>query len=418
MIRSEHSIVQYDFQRMVVRPDRLHRSTDADYLPAAKQMLRIYRDGIGSARQALHGRIESCLNRLSGCPPRRIAAFCKLLDDQSEYHSDRKAVLQLRRQVFDFAADRHPIVEHREGIFDNEIQQVRSELAAALGRPWPEIEADLFRDVLELQRLEKFDSSLTPAQLLAAYNVAQTQAALYRATRVRIDASEDFKTIIRHAKLAGLMHRIDLVSSAKHPRYRFIFDGPQTVLRQSTRYGIRFAALAAKLLALKGWHLTAEVLGPRKQRFRMDLSPADGLTSTLNAPDAFDSSLEAEVDAAWQKAPIEGWIWQRESQLLVRGQSVMTPDFSLYNQQRNLLVYVEVIGFWTPEYLEEKSRRLKEFATLLPTGSRPVETPRWLLIVAKQQEADLQQRFADLQLPIIGFDKKTKPKSWIDAIDG
>ncbi|QDV40703.1 hypothetical protein Enr13x_05390 [Stieleria neptunia] len=417
MIRSEHSIVHYDFQRMIVRPDRLRRGTDADYLPAAKQMLRIYRDGIGDPRQVLHSRIETCLSRLSGCPPRRIAAFCKLLDDQSEFPSNRNAALHLRRQVFDFAADRHPIVEHREGIFDHELQQVRSDLANAIGRPWPEIEADLFCDVLELQRLKSFESQWTPPQLLSAYNVAQTQAALYRATRVRIDATDDFKTIVRHAKLAGLMHRIDRVSSAGQPRYRFIFDGPQSTLRQSTRYGVRFAALAAKLLACRGWHLTAEILGPRKQRFRMELSPADGLTGALSTPDAFDSSLEAEVDAAWQKAPVDGWTWQRESQLLVRGQSVMTPDFSLHHSARNLLVYVEVIGFWTPEYLEEKCRRLKEFAVATPADSRPAETTKWLLIVSKQQERDLRQRFAELSLPIVGFDKQTKPQSWIDAID-
>ncbi|QDV85131.1 DUF790 family protein [Planctomycetes bacterium TBK1r] len=416
MIRSEHSIVHYDFQRMIVRPDRLRRGTDADYVAAAKQMLRIYRDGIGDPRQVLHGRIETCLNRLSGCPPRRIAAFCKLLDDQSEYLSNRKAALQLRRQVFDFAADRHPIVEHREGIFDHDVHQVRSELAKELGRTWPEIEADLFSDVLELQRLQAFDSEWTPQQLLSAYNVAQTQAALYRATRVRIDATDDLKTIVRHAKLAGLMHRIDLIWSAEQPRYRFIFDGPQSSLRQSTRYGVRFAALAAKLLACRGWHMTAEILGPRKQRFRMELSPADGLSAALSAPDAFDSSLEADVDAAWQKAPVEGWTWKRESLLLVRGQTVMTPDFTLHHQQRGLLVYVEVVGFWTPEYLEEKCCRLQEFAGMTPSEGHAGDTVKWLLIVSGKIESNLREGLADLQLPMVSFDTSASPQTWIDAI--
>ncbi len=416
MIRSEHSIVHYDFQRMIVHPDRLRRGTDADYVPAAKQMLRIYREGIGDQRQVLHGRIETCLTRLSGCPPRRIAAFCKLLDDQSEYLSNRKAALQLRRRVFDFAADRHPIVEHREGIFDHDVHQVRSDLAKELGRTWPEIEADLFSDVLELQRLKAFHSEWTPQQLLSAYNVAQTQAALYRATRVRIDANDDLKTIVRHAKLAGLMHRIDLISSAEQPRYRFIFDGPQSSLRQSTRYGVRFASLAAKLLACRGWHMTAEILGPRKQRFRMELSPADGLVAGLPPPETFDSALESEVDAVWRKAPVKGWTWQRESQLLVRGQSVMTPDFSLYDQRRDRLIYVEVVGFWTPEYLAEKARRLREFAGDHQADQQPARAVRWLLIVPKELKPEQRSQLDDLAIPIVRFDKKSNPQDWIDAV--
>lgn len=415
MIRSEHCIVEFDFQRFIVQPDRLRRASDADYLTAAEQMLRIYRDGIGDQRQTLHARIESCLNRLSGCPPRRIAAFCKLLDDQSEYHSDRKAAVELRRRVFEFAADRHPIVEVREGIFDQELHQVRSDLAHALGRTWPDIEANLFGDVLELQRLKSFDPECNASQLLSRYNVAQTQAALYRATRARIDTTDDFKTIIKHAKLAGLMHRIDLISVAGRRGYRFTLDGPQTTLRQSTRYGIRFAALVPKLLACRGWQLTAEILGPRQQRFRLDLSPRDGLVALHDAPDEFDSSLESDVDAAWNRAPADGWVWQRESELLVRGQTVMTPDFTLRHADRNLLIYVEVVGFWTPEYLAEKARRLRQFASSADAGKQSTQTVRWLLVLSKDLHREGRQPLGALELPMIQFDKKSSPQTWIDA---
>ncbi|MCA9136431.1 MAG: DUF790 family protein [Planctomycetales bacterium] len=423
MIRSEHSLVEYDFQRLAIRPDRLRRGADADYLIAAKQMLQIYRRGIGQQRNVLHGRVEQCLLRLPACPPRRIAAFCKLLDDHSEYESKRGAAFDLRRKVFDLASQYHPIVEHREGIFDHELQLVRAKVAEAIGMPWPEIENKLFGDVIELQKLNSFGDKLTAAELLSIYNVAQTQAALYRATRVRIDATEDFKTIVKHAKLAGLMHRIDRIDSGGKRGYRFVLDGPQASLRETTRYGIRFASLVPKLLACRGWHMTAEVLGPRKQKFRMELSPADGLRSVLAPPDDFDSTLESDVDAAWCKAGIDGWDWQRESELLVEGQTVMTPDFTLYNSRRNVLIYVEVVGFWTPEYLDEKCQRLRQFMAQADlgqqsgrSGKRSGKTVKWLLVVSKQVNSDQQKQLAELKIPIVCFDKKSDPQSWIDAV--
>jgi predicted nuclease of restriction endonuclease-like RecB superfamily len=417
MIRSEHSIVEYDFQRLIVVADRLHRSADADHVPAAKRMLRIYRDGIGDRREELHGRVEACLGQLAACPPRRIAAFCKLLDDQSQYESKRRHAADLRRRVFELAADRHPIVETREGIFDHELHQTQREIAQTIGRSWPEIEASLFSDVLELQRLESFDCDLEPEQLLSLYNLAQTQAALYRATRVRIDATHDFKTIIRHAKLAGLMHRVELLSTDGRQGYRFILDGPQANLRETSRYGIRFASLIPKLLTCQGWQMTAEILGPRRQRFRMNLSDQDGLRSVLKTSGEYDSGLESEVDAAWQKDPVGEWEFRRESQLLVQGQTVMTPDFTLHHRPRDIMVYIEAVGFWTPQYLEEKCRRLQQFAVEFSANQSIAKTVRWLLIVPKDFRPDHHAKLAELQIPIVRFDKKSKPKDWIDAIE-
>ena len=162
--------------------------------------------------------------------------------------------------------------------------------------------------------------------------------------------------------------------------------------------------------------MTAEILGPRKQRFRMELSPADGLVAGLPPPETFDSALESEVDAVWRKAPVEGWIWQRESQLLVRGQSVMTPDFSLYDQRRDRLIYVEVVGFWTPEYLAEKARRLREFAGDHQADQQPARAVRWLLIVPKELKPEQRSQLDDLGIPIVRFDKKSNPQDWIDAV--
>jgi len=408
MLRSEHSIVRYDFQRRRVQPDRLRRGRDDDYSSAAKILLRLYRDGIGKRRQSMHRDVEETLAKLPSCPPRRIAAFCKLLDYQSTFQSDKTAAVALRKKVFSLAAPMHPIVQQKEGIFDKTIDQARQAISDSVGLPWKEIDAKLFSDVIELQILKAFNSSIEPTELLSIYNVAQTQAALYRATRVRIDAYDDFKTILRHAKLAGLMHGITRV---ERPRsgYRFEFDGPQSSLRETTRYGIRFATMLPKLLACRDWRLIAEVIGPQRQRFQLRLSPDDGLKSTLQPPDEFDSGLEREIWNVWNNSPVDGWSMERETELLHQGQTVLTPDFVLQQQASSKEIYLEVVGYWTPEYLAEKCQRLKRF--LQPSG----ET-RWLLMFPKSNASAMQKDFVNLPVPCILFDKRSKPQDWIAAI--
>lgn len=412
MLRSEHAIAEFDFVRREVYPDRLRSKRDDHYLAAADSMLQVYRRGLGKTRQQLHRQIEELLEDLEDCPPRRVAAFCKLLDQLSQFNQHRGAA-ELRRRVFTFSAPRHPIVARREGIFENSLETVRQQLAAELKLPWSEIAGRLFSDVIELQTLRSFDASCAPRDLLSLYNLSQTQAALYRATRMRIDATEDMKTILRHAKLAGLMHRISRLSQSP-PRYRFEFDGAQSVLRQTWRYGIRFARLLPKLLACRGWQLSAHVAGPDKRSFLLRVSPQDGLRSPLKPPEDFDSQLEQRVFEAWQQQPVAGWTLERESEVLHWGQTVLTPDFVLreVNTQRQILV--EVVGFWTPEYLREKSDRLQQFVRT-PAATEASGKRHWLLLLAREEMAAKLELPEDLPIPHLVIGGRMQPRQWIEA---
>lgn len=407
MLRSEHSIVRYDYHGQSIRADRLVRGRDRQYLSAAKIMLRIYRDGVGKLRQTLHGDVEQVLSHLAGCPPRRIAAFCKLLDDQATFKHDKRAAVELRQKVFSLAAPMHPIVERHEGIFENTVESARASIATELGMSWEEIETKLFSDVVELQTLESFRGPNEAAELLSIYNVAQIQAALYRAVSVRIDAFTDFKTVVRHVKLAGLMHGISKIDQPR-PGYRFDLDGPQSSLRETTRYGVCFAALLPKLLTCSDWCLRATVIGPNRQRYQLRLSSDDGLISVLQPPDEFDSKLEHQLQDCWNESPVEGWVLERETELLHRGQTVLTPDFVMRQTLGGRQILIEVVGYWTPEYLEEKSRRLKLFVESNPESE-------WLLMFPKTAAASQRAIFQDLPVACIEFGKRADPKRWIEA---
>lgn len=411
MIRSEHSIVEYDFGAKTVTPDRLTRQRDHAYIAAIDACLNEYRSGIGRTRQSLHRRVDKHLSATPGCPPRRISAFCKLLDDQSDFTVDAGSIVSMRKKIVQFGASRHPLVWTREGIFEHDLETARREFAESIGKTWEQIESMMFADVIELHPLRAFDPVVSAIELLSAYNLSQTQAALYRATEVRVDAWSDFKTIIRHAKLARLMHRIEPLDATADapPGYRFQFDGPGSTIRETTRYGIGFAKLLGKLVTCQRWRMVARVLGPRQQPMRLIVSPRDGLRSTLVPDDSYDSQLEEDVDEQWRSSPVDGWAMDRESELLHIGQTVFTPDFVLRHRSGKV-IHIEVVGYWTKEYLDEKVRRMQQFVSEFPQH-------RWLLMFPKDLKKASETMAIELGVPAIIIDRKTPPLMWIEAVE-
>ena len=144
-------------------------------------------------------------------------------------------------------------------------------------------------------------------------------------------------------------------------RYRFHFSGPASVLRQTRRYGAAMARFLPALIACRGWRMHA-VIRTRRRGWKMglDLSPQDGLTSHLPAPDDFDSTVEESFAKKWGDEPRDGWTLVREAEVLHRGQKVFVPDF-VFRHDDGRVALMEIVGFWTPEYLQAKVDTLRVF---------------------------------------------------------
>ena len=141
-----------------ILPDRLSRTKHSQYVAMAKQMCDAYRDGVGSMRKQLHGQIHKILEADPNCPIRRSGAFCKLLDDLSEFDAGKpKKTAQLRQRVFRQAAMLHPLVANVESILDHSEQAAKEKIAASENMTWPELERALFSDIIDHHRLVKFD---------------------------------------------------------------------------------------------------------------------------------------------------------------------------------------------------------------------------------------------------------------------
>lgn len=356
MLTSEHSIVDYRGGKAI--PDRLRQVTHRHYVDYAEKMLSIYRQGIGQQRRYLHRQVEALFADEPECPIHRIQAFCKLLDDRSTFHTDPAGkAAKLRMEVFSNVACFHPLVTQPDRLFEHDEKMIKAQLAEKLGTSWDEIEQSLYSDVMAFHRLQAFEGYPNGAALLSRYNVAQLQACLYKAETTTIVATEDLKSILRYAKLARLLHEIRRLG---HSKYEIVFSGPASVLRNTRLYGVNFARFLPALLACRGWKLTAVLQTPWNSHARLELSEKDGFTSHLPPPDEFDSSIEESL--ATKFGPLrDGWQLTREGEILYDRQKTFVPDFT-FRHEDGMQVHLEIVGFWTPEYLAHKRETVRRFA--------------------------------------------------------
>lgn len=401
MLTREHTIAEYEGGRVL--PDRLERRRHARYLGFAERMLTVYRRGMGRTRVELHRAVREVFADETDCPLRRIEAFCKLLDDAADFDHDRRGEsAALRRRVFHLAAASHPLVTCADGAFGRDEQQVKAEIATELGTSWDDIDSRLFADIIDFHRLRAFQGYENGRALLARYNVAQTQAALFDAVEMTIWAGDDFKTIFRYAKLARLLHTVRRADDGK---YVVRLDGAASLLRETRRYGAAMARFLPALVACRDWRMHT-LLRPRGRNrvFRLELSPADGLTSHLPPPEEFDSHVEAQFAAKWGDARREGWLLVREGEALCREQHVFVPDFVLLHEDGRS-VLLEIVGFWTPEYLEAKLNTLRRFSS-----------ERMIVALAENKRHEsIADRFA-ATVPLIRFKSVPTVRCVLDAL--
>ena len=361
--RTHHSVLTSDqsiisFHHGVASPDKLTRRTHAHYVPYAERMLTVYRNGVGRIRRDLHRAVQSILADEPDCNRRRVDAFCKLLDDAAEFEKDaRGEASKLRVKVFTLAAKYHPLVTAVDTMFERSETEVKSLIAAELQLDWPSIDAALYADVIDQQRLKMPPDLDNPADLLSRYNVAQLQACLYRATQLSIQAATDFAAIVRRAKLCGLLLEIRQLDGGEH---RIDLSGPASILRESRRYGILFAKFIPTLLACREWQMRATITTPWGRTAELRITSEDAYRSHLPPPPSFDSEVERALAEKWGESR-NGWRLLRDAGILHEAQSTFVPDFLLKHDDGRE-AYLEIVGFWTPEYLAAKRKTIAKFS--------------------------------------------------------
>ncbi|HTL87811.1 MAG TPA: DUF790 family protein, partial [Leptolyngbya sp.] len=273
-----------------------------------------------------------------------------------------------------------------------------------------QVKAGLYADLPENQILTSFEAP-TPEALIHRYNLSQVQGVFYRASHMVINAHRNdpgqYKLLFRYMKLFQLMTYIE--GDADHG-FTLTIDGPTSLFKPSTRYGLAIAKLLPALLHVTRWSLAAELQindsysgKTRQGRFAIDSDC--GLVSHYPPGKTYDSLLEAGFVDRWNKAKTE-WRLEREVDLIPIPGSVMIPDFRVVHPDgRSFLV--EIVGYWRPEYLRKKFSQVRQ-------------SGRDDLILAVSERLNLEKagvKVADTPAQIIWFKDQLFPKAVLEVLD-
>jgi uncharacterized protein len=318
-------------------------------------------------------RLCRLMRRLEGWPRAKVV---EALRRQERHVRDAARLAGIAKTLLDASEFRAPPgAEHAE--------EIRDAVFRARGRRWPPVPGDrmlpyeegalasnhpaadaerlLYADVPGARVLVRAPR-LDGRKLLALYNLELARAVLLDAERVRLTARGGWRGIFRAVKSARLMHTVTRAGRS----YSIELTGPAAAfIVRPARYGARLARVIPALARAPHWRLEAEVRRDGKiLRFR---ARGRSLPRGTEAP-VGTTARRASYDSAWERSLATdfrkhfgtergGWTLSRESTPVRAGDELFLPDFTLRHADgREALV--ELIGFWTPEYLEAKTRKI------------------------------------------------------------
>ena len=356
-------LLRFRIEGDAVTPIYLTVTGGRKYLDAADQMISVFKSCVGKNA----GELEETLEDLFGKSPdfKVYRGLAKVMNNYvvTTPPSDIDAE-ELRKKVFTLAASAGPLARTPDLLFPKTVSDEYSEIADKVQTTKDELLSSLYSDLKENQIIRELDSSITASQLIERYNTQLAQAMLYRATRMIVDVFDGYRTVFKYIKLARVMHSIKPIEGG----YRIAIDGPLSIFLNSERYGIAMAKVLPAILKCKTWRMAAKVnVGDGEKLF--GLSPKTELKSHYRDEPIFDSSPEEAFYNKFSRNKKSKWRIEREGSVLDLKDTVLIPDFKFIHQDGRV-AHLEIVGFWTPEYLRkklDKLSRVKEANVLVAT---------------------------------------------------
>ncbi len=253
--------------------------------------------------------------------------------------------------------------------------------------------------------LEHFDT-IGPKDLVGWYNLSLMQTLLFNCTKLDfyISGGLNWKRVLRTVKRLGLMYHLQQPQQQQDNRIICSLEGPLSLFKLTDRYGTLLAKLLPSIIFASDkkregggrrgnangggdWHLDAWIVrktmeGRKIYEFKIsnneipelltdpypsflhgfstekdEVAKPSSLHNDHNSS-SFDSAVEEKFAKRFEQAET-GWKLTREPDPLVLSNGgAFIPDFVFEKYDRK--IYLEIVGFWTKEYLERKLQKLTD----------------------------------------------------------
>jgi predicted nuclease of restriction endonuclease-like RecB superfamily len=232
--------------------------------------------------------------------------------------------------------------------------------AGRLGLPPEALREALFADLPGERLALPPQEGLEPGELALRANSLLAQAVLERARRVELEVAGHARAVVRQAALRGLICSVapSRPGVGLGEGVRLAVSGPFALFRRTLLYGRALGSLLPVLAWTRRFRLTAHA-ELRGRVYAVTLATGDPIFPSVE-PRRFDSQLEERFARDFGRAA-PGWDLIREPEPVEAGGHLCFPDFAIAPRgEPGRRWLVEIVGFWTPEYLATKLARLRE----------------------------------------------------------
>ncbi len=315
----------------------VYAALDQEYIEIAGSVIDIFQRHVGKT----YGKLLEEIGDFEEINYRLVRGLAALLERRCVIDTDAAIdPITARRAVFEECKEIVTGPEEREKIL--------SRAADKLSIRPEHLEKALWADQEENLMIREFQT-ITPENLLMQYNLSLTQTLLFRAVGMEIQIEDNYQHVFRKIKQLGLMYSIE--------QGKIYLDGPISLFKLTERYGTSLAKLLPAIIRSSRWGLRASILKKTMQGKRIFDFVLDDTRQVFNT-DIFEEAFDSAIEKEFSLLNFNGWSIRREPAVLKAGQYAFIPDFSL---ERNASrVYVEIVGFWTPEYLRNKIQKINQ----------------------------------------------------------
>lgn len=329
--------------------------------------------------------------------------------------------VNIRKELFEESSKRgFALTEFgRREIIDTVASRINVHSNDLIDVMWSDLEENLV--------LEWFDA-ISPEQLLAWYNLSLMQTLLFNCTKLEfsVTGGSNWKRILRDIKRLGLMYNLQYIALEEEKQsihvddtdydnrdIKFInasntdtknnpiiicsLDGPLSIFKLTDRYGTSIAKILPSIISSDTWSLKAWIvrktmsLGKKIYEFKISNKDAPPLSREpyynkendkerkrilYTAKESsqliyFDSGVEEKFSTRFEQSAT-GWKLIREPDpLILSNGKALIPDFAF--EKYGTRIYLEIVGFWTKEYLEKKIQKIADLTKTIPAGNNAVD---------------------------------------------